>query len=63
MYMSELNDWVFATFGFSYFGYKAIWSSTQQDATTAWQLDISSGAYNTVAKRTLNTALPVIRLG
>ena len=59
----ELNDWVFDTFGFSYFGYKALWSSTQQDATTAWQLDISSGAYNTTAKRTLNTALPVIRLG
>lgn len=63
MYMSELNDWVFDTFGFSYFGYKALWSSTQQDATTAWQLDISGGAYNTTAKRTLNAALPVIKLG
>lgn len=63
MYMSELNDWVFDTFGFSYFGYKPIWSSTQQDATTAWQLDISSGACNATAKRTLNAALPVIRLG
>lgn len=62
-YMSELNDWVFDTFGFSYFGYKALWSSTQQDATTAWQLDISGGAYNTTAKRTLNAALPVIKLG
>lgn len=63
MYMSELNEWIFDTFGFSYFDYKPIWSSTQQDATTAWQLDISAGAYNTTAKRTLNTALPVIRLG
>ena len=63
MYMSELNDWIFDTFDFSYFGYKALWSSTQQDATTAWPLDISGGAYNTVAKRTLNAALPVIKLG
>lgn len=35
----------------------------EQDATTAWQLDISGGAYHTKAKRTLNAALPVIKLG
>lgn len=61
--MSELNDWIFDTFGFSYFGHKALWSSTQQDATTAWLLNISDDTYYTVAKRTLNAALPVIRLG
>ena len=62
-YRSELQDWVFDTFGFSYFSYKAFWSSTQQDATTAWFLDANTASYTTAPKRELNTALPVIKLG
>lgn len=62
-YRSELQDWVFDTFGFSYFSYKAFWSSTQQDATTAWFLDANAASYTTAPKRELNTALPVIKLG
>lgn len=65
-YVSELNDWVFNTFGFSYFpssGAKAFWSSTQQDATTAWFLDANAASYTTAPKRELKTALPVIKLG
>lgn len=65
-YVSELNDWVFDTFGFSYFpssGAKAFWSSTQGDATTAWQLSIFAGEAHTAVKRKPNVALPVIKLG
>ena len=65
-YVSELNDWVFDTFGFSYFpssGAKAFWSSTQGDATTAWQLSIFAGEPHTAVKRKPNVALPVIKLG
>lgn len=62
-YRSELQDWVIDTFGFSYFSYKAFWSSTQQDATTAWFLDANAASYTTAPKRELNTALPVIKLG
>lgn len=65
-YVSELNDWVFDTFGFSYFpssGAKAFWSSTQGDATTAWQLSIFAGESHTAVKRKPNVALPVIKLG
>lgn len=65
-YVSELHDWVFDTFGFSYFpssGAKAFWSSTQGDATTAWQLSIFAGEPHTAVKRKPNVALPVIKLG
>lgn len=65
-YVSELHDWVFDTFGFSYFpssGAKAFWSSTQGDATTAWLLDANAASYTTSLKSELNTALPVIKLG
>ena len=65
-YVSELNDWVFNTFGFSYFpssGAKAFWSSTQGDATTAWQLSIFADEPHTAVKRNPNVALPVIKLG
>lgn len=65
-YVSELNDLVFDTFGFSYFpssGAKAFWSSTQGDATTAWQLSIFAGDPHTAVKRKPNVALPVIKLG
>lgn len=65
-YVSELNDWIFDTFGFSYFpssGAKAFWSSTQGDATTAWQLSIFAGEPHTAVKRKPNVALPVIKLG
>lgn len=65
-YVSELNDWVFDTFGFSYFpsyGIKAFWSSTQGDATTAWELTIISGSAHTSVKRKPNVILPVIKLG
>lgn len=62
-YGSELQDRVIDTFGFSYFSYKPFWSSTQQDATTAWLLNANAGSYNTSPKRELNTALPVIKLG
>lgn len=65
-YVSELDDWVFNTFGFPYFpssGAKAFWSSTQGDATTAWQLNIFAGEPHTAVKGELNVALPVIKLG
>lgn len=65
-YVSELHDWVFDTFGFSYFpssGAKSFWSSTQGDATTAWQLSIFTGEPHTAVKRKPNVALPVIKLG
>lgn len=65
-HVSELHDLVFDTFGFSYFpssDAKAFWSSTQGDATTAWQLSISSGKPHTAVKRKPNVALPVIKLG
>lgn len=65
-YASELSDWIFDTFGFSYFpfsGAKPFWSSTQGDATTAWQLSIFTGEPHTAVKGELNTALPVIKLG
>ena len=62
-YRSELQDWVIDTFSFSYFSYKAFWSSTQQDATTAWLLDQISNTYSAQPKRELNAVLPVIKLG
>lgn len=62
-YRSELQDRVIDTFGFSYFSYKPFWSSTQQDATTAWLLNANADSYTTSPKRELNTALPVIKLG
>ena len=65
-YVSELNDRIFDTFGFSYFpssGAKAFWSSTQGDATTAWQLSIFADEPHTAVKRNPNVALPVIKLG
>lgn len=62
-YRSELQNWVIDTFGFSYFSYKPFWSSTQQDATTAWLLDANAASYTTSLKSELNTALPVIKLG
>lgn len=62
-YQTEVQDYVFDTFGFNYFGYKAFWSSTQQDATTAWLLDQSSDTYSAQPKRELNAVLPVIKLG
>ena len=60
---SELQDCVIDTFCFSYFSYKAFWSSTQQDATTAWILDANAASYTASPKRELNTVLPVIKLG
>lgn len=62
-HQTKVQDYVFDTFGFSYFGYKAFWSSTQQDATTVWLLDRNSDTYSAQPKRELNAVLPVIKLG
>lgn len=60
-YRSELQAMVFEIFGFSYFGYNGLWSSTQQDVTTAWLLN-SSGEESLGAKIGFCSVLPVIKL-
>lgn len=65
-YVSELNDLVLDTFGFSYFtfsGAKSFWSSTQGNATTAWQLSVLSGNPHIAVRKKRNVVLPVIKLG